>query len=168
MKFETATRGLELSGRDPISILERERRSPLFSLSGNGPVCHPHAGSVLPRWLLLSNHRGFFKVTSEPLTKPPGPLPRASIPSVKRGIPGRGGRSPPFQFAQNLPPPRLARARPFGDLVYGAAASNEFLCPVVPSIMCELTPAPGADNDAAVDELARRVQAALGPSGRVN
>lgn len=49
-----------------------------------------------------------------------------------------------------------------------AAASDELLCPVVPALMCELTSAPGADNDAAVDELARRVQAAFGPSGRVN
>jgi hypothetical protein len=53
-------------------------------------------------------------------------------------------------------------------LAYGAAASNQILCPVVPSMTCELTSAPGADNDAAVDELARRVQAALGPSGRIN
>jgi hypothetical protein len=53
-------------------------------------------------------------------------------------------------------------------LGYGVSASNDLLCPVVPSLMCELTSAPGADNDAAVDELARRVQAALSPSGRVN
>jgi hypothetical protein len=33
---------------------------------------------------------------------------------------------------------------------------------------CELTSAPGPENDAAVDELARRLQAALGPHGRVN
>jgi hypothetical protein len=37
---------LKLSGRVRISTAERESRSPLFSLSGNGPVCHPHAGSV--------------------------------------------------------------------------------------------------------------------------
>jgi hypothetical protein len=33
---------------------------------------------------------------------------------------------------------------------------------------CELSYAPGEDNDAAVDELARRVKVALGPSARVN
>jgi hypothetical protein len=41
-------------------------------------------------------------------------------------------------------------------------------CPVVPPAMCELTSAPGAGNDAAVDELARRLRATLGPSGAVN
>jgi hypothetical protein len=41
-------------------------------------------------------------------------------------------------------------------------------CPTVPVQVCELSYAPGADNDAAVDELARRLQAALGPSARVN
>jgi hypothetical protein len=40
-------------------------------------------------------------------------------------------------------------------------------CPSVPS-MCMLSSAPGSDNDAAVDELARRLQAALGPRGVVN
>jgi hypothetical protein len=42
-------------------------------------------------------------------------------------------------------------------------------CPVVPPLAgCEMSYAPGADNDAAVDELARRVRAALGPTARVN
>jgi hypothetical protein len=41
------------------------------------------------------------------------------------------------------------------------------LCPTVPQPTCELTYAPGADNDAAVDELARRVRIALGGEGRV-
>jgi hypothetical protein len=49
---------------------------------------------------------------------------------------------------------------------YGGTTQNP--CPVVPPAMCQLTSAPGVDNDAAVDELARRLQAALGPSGRVN
>jgi len=51
---------------------------------------------------------------------------------------------------------------------YTGGVTNQPFCPVVPSTICELTSAPGADNDAAVDELARRLQAALGPSGRVN
>jgi hypothetical protein len=71
--------------------------------------------------------------------------------------------------------------------VYGGGASAPIPCPVVttfpgpsdPSLVafgprpivastCQLSYAPGADNDAAVDELARRVRAALGPGGRVN
>lgn len=55
---------------------------------------------------------------------------------------------------------------PIVGISYGA--SYETPCPVVPGPMCELSYAPGADNDAAVDELARRLQAALGPSARVN
>jgi len=50
----------------------------------------------------------------------------------------------------------------------GYGGMTQTPCPVVPPIACDLTSAPGAENDAAVDELARRVQAALGPSGRVN
>jgi hypothetical protein len=46
--------------------------------------------------------------------------------------------------------------------------TNVPLCPVVPVASCELTSAPGGDNDAAVDELGRRLRAALGPSSRVN
>jgi hypothetical protein len=46
--------------------------------------------------------------------------------------------------------------------------STQAPCPVVPLLACELSYAPGADNDAAVDELARRLQAALGSNGRVN
>ena len=41
-------------------------------------------------------------------------------------------------------------------------------CPIVRPVMCELSYAPGADNDAAVDELARRLQAARGPGARIN
>jgi hypothetical protein len=52
---------------------------------------------------------------------------------------------------------------------YGpSAASAERLCPPVPVFTCDLTYAPGEQNDAAVDELARRVQAELGSRGRVN
>jgi hypothetical protein len=50
----------------------------------------------------------------------------------------------------------------------GYGGMTQSPCPVVPAPICELTSAPGADNDAAVDELARRVQAALGSHGRVN
>jgi hypothetical protein len=39
-------------------------------------------------------------------------------------------------------------------------------CPIVRPVTCQLCYAPGADNDAAVDELARRVQAELGSRGR--
>jgi hypothetical protein len=41
-------------------------------------------------------------------------------------------------------------------------------CPVVPQPNCPLTYAPGAENDAAVDELAHRVQVALGTEGHVS
>ena len=41
-------------------------------------------------------------------------------------------------------------------------------CPIVRPLICDLTSAPSTDNNAAVDELARRVQVALGSSGRVN
>jgi hypothetical protein len=41
-------------------------------------------------------------------------------------------------------------------------------CPIVAPVTCELSYAPGDDNDAAVDALARRLQAALGPGTRVN
>jgi hypothetical protein len=41
-------------------------------------------------------------------------------------------------------------------------------CPVTQTPMCDLSYAPGADNDAAVDELARRVRETLGPQARVN
>ncbi len=59
-----------------------------------------------------------------------------------------------------------APGRPGGLARNGA--SDEALCPLVPGPLCEMSYAPGEDNDAAVDELARRLQAALGPSGRVN
>jgi hypothetical protein len=41
-------------------------------------------------------------------------------------------------------------------------------CPLTPPLACELSYAPGADNDAAVDELARRLQLALGARARVD
>jgi hypothetical protein len=41
-------------------------------------------------------------------------------------------------------------------------------CPVTPSLACAYTYAPGAENDAAVDELARRVRARLGVRASVN
>jgi hypothetical protein len=41
-------------------------------------------------------------------------------------------------------------------------------CPEIGQTMCELSNAPGAENDSAVDELARRVQMALGPAATVN
>jgi hypothetical protein len=50
---------------------------------------------------------------------------------------------------------------------FGASPSMS-ACPTVPQPNCPLTYAPGADNDAAVDELARRVQVALGSEGHVN
>jgi hypothetical protein len=59
-------------------------------------------------------------------------------------------------IAQPMPPPPLSGATPVP------------LCPPSPILACKLTYAPGADNDAAVDELARRVQDALGPTATVN
>jgi hypothetical protein len=41
-------------------------------------------------------------------------------------------------------------------------------CPITGALSCKLSYAPGADNDAAVDELARRVRVALGTQGVVN
>jgi len=41
-------------------------------------------------------------------------------------------------------------------------------CRPPPPEICELSSAPGPDNDAAVDELARRLRVALGPKNRVN
>jgi hypothetical protein len=41
-------------------------------------------------------------------------------------------------------------------------------CPIVRPAVCELSNAPGEANDHAVDELARRVQSALGPTSTVN
>jgi hypothetical protein len=49
-----------------------------------------------------------------------------------------------------------------------AAMTSTVLCPVVPPVTCELSSAPGDDNDAAVDELARRLRAVLGPAVRVD
>jgi hypothetical protein len=49
---------------------------------------------------------------------------------------------------------------------YGASYTPA--CPVVPLVTCDLSSAPGEDNDAAVDELGRRLQAALGPRASVN
>lgn len=50
-------------------------------------------------------------------------------------------------------------------------ASGEYLvpeCPARPVVACKLSYAPGAQNDAVVDELARRLQSALGPTGSVD
>jgi hypothetical protein len=47
-------------------------------------------------------------------------------------------------------------------------ASGSPPCPIVRPLTCELSYAPGADNDAAVDELARRVRVALGSAATVN
>jgi hypothetical protein len=41
-------------------------------------------------------------------------------------------------------------------------------CPMMAPLMCQLSYAPGESNDAAVDELGRRLQAALGPNAIVN
>jgi hypothetical protein len=46
-------------------------------------------------------------------------------------------------------------------------ASGSPPCPIVRTPTCKLSYAPGEDNDAAVDELARRVQVALGGEGHV-
>ena len=56
---------------------------------------------------------------------------------------------------------------PRDGAIYGPSPQMA-TCPVVPQPNCPLTYAPGADNDAAVDELARRVQLALGTEGHVN
>jgi hypothetical protein len=63
-----------------------------------------------------------------------------------------------------------ARANPFvgPPPVAAGGQANVMPCPVTPPLACELSYAPGAENDAAVDELARRLQAALGPQARVN
>jgi hypothetical protein len=55
-----------------------------------------------------------------------------------------------------------------GDARPAAPGTPRQPCPVVPPLTCEMSYAPGSDNDAAVDELARRVQVALGPTARVN
>jgi hypothetical protein len=51
---------------------ERERRSPLFSLSGNDPVCHPHAGLVCLGGCFTVTTGAFFKVTPVKLVRPDG------------------------------------------------------------------------------------------------
>jgi hypothetical protein len=43
----------------------------------------------------------------------------------------------------------------------GGNQSPRMTCPTVAPVMCELSYAPGADNDAAVDDLARRLHTAL-------
>jgi hypothetical protein len=57
---------------------------------------------------------------------------------------------------------------PLSPPLYGPLGRQPQVCPVVPPLSCQLSYAPGADNDAAVDELARRVQVALGPAATVN
>ncbi|HEX4404263.1 MAG TPA: hypothetical protein VH560_05510 [Polyangia bacterium] len=41
-------------------------------------------------------------------------------------------------------------------------------CPMSAPLMCDLSYAPGEDNDAAVDELARRLRVALSPAARLD
>jgi hypothetical protein len=83
--------------------------------------------------------------------------PDATCPDATVAI-NCGGTGTFVQNQQNLrsPPPP------------GPLGLQPPLCPVVPPQSCQLSYAPGADNDAAVDELARRVQVALGPSATVN
>jgi hypothetical protein len=57
---------------------------------------------------------------------------------------------------------------PFTQEARPTPGATRNLCPVVPPLSCEMSYAPGADNDAAVDELARRVRVALGPTARVD
>ena len=55
------------------------------------------------------------------------------------------------------------------DASSGAGVSSALpRCGSMPPMTCELTSAPGPDNDAAVDDLARRLRAALGPRSRVD
>lgn len=51
---------------------------------------------------------------------------------------------------------------------YSAIGTAPFICPRTPSLSCTLSYAPGSDNDAAVDELARRLRVRLGPTVAVN
>jgi hypothetical protein len=61
------------------------------------------------------------------------------------------------------------RAHPFGGPMVGPYIQPTTPpCPVTPPLACELSYAPGAENDAAVDELARRLQAALKPPAPIN
>jgi hypothetical protein len=48
-----------------------------------------------------------------------------------------------------------------GSTPFTSALGSRQPCPVVPTNSCQLSYAPGADNDAAVDELARRLRLAL-------
>jgi hypothetical protein len=77
---------------------------------------------------------------------------------------GNGYGSPSMMMCQD------ARAHPFAPSpMEGAGVQGQLTpCPVTPPLACELSYAPGANNDAAVDELARRLQAAFGPKARVN
>ncbi len=65
---------------------------------------------------------------------------------------------------------QAARAQTFTPVGQGAPGGLQRSppCPVTPPLACELSYAPGAENDAAVDELARRLQVALGPAAKVN
>ncbi len=49
-----------------------------------------------------------------------------------------------------------------------AAMTSTALCPIAPSMTCELSSAPGDDNDAVVDDLARKLRAVLSPAARVD
>jgi hypothetical protein len=65
---------------------------------------------------------------------------------------------------------RVAMDPVTGSTLLASPQADVIGAPVCPTtaLMCPLSYAPGADNDAAVDELARRVQVALGPSATVN
>jgi hypothetical protein len=80
--------------------------------------------------------------------------------SPDAGCPGsemRGG-GPPL-LCSVVRAPYGGTLTPTGDPACGVSA---------PPAFCELTSAPSPDNDAAVDELARRLRLALGPKSRVN
>jgi hypothetical protein len=82
--------------------------------------------------------------------------PDASCPGTQGGLSGT------LNCRQLNAPGTPALAAP------GYGVSSEPPCPVVGPPICELTSAPGRSNDAAVDELARRVQIALGGGAHVN
>jgi hypothetical protein len=54
---------------------------------------------------------------------------------------------------------------PRGDYLSAGPSTR---CPTLPPLTCSLSYAPGASNDAAVDELARRLRERLGPLARVD
>src|SRR6202789_460689 len=84
IETELLSPGLKLSGPVRISTAERESRSPLFSLSGNDPVCHPHAGVVCLG--------GYVKVTTGAFF---------SLPSSQRSNTCRTSSTPCLAWAEN-------------------------------------------------------------------